>query len=1167
MGFTPLVTAMSRDGQRGTERLHALLDALFAQMTSAITDRGGRVVGFAGDAITAMFTDGSERGTRQRGWQAARDILAVVDSTRAQDDPAATFRVGLGCGQVRLLEVEFGAGPIRRYVALTGPAADAARAAQERAPAGRGLASWTARVIEPRVSEAPAPYPRALDGPDCLPGRPPSASAMHSQHRVVTTAFAHIDCAGLELPLVRHVLGEAEAIIAGHGGDLRQIEGAAQEYTLVMGFGAPRSRPDDVGSAVACCLDLMDLARDRGLAARAGVATGETFCAELGGPAHREYVVVGDSVNHAARLASGARAHQVRLDSTTARGCRDDGHFWPDSLGKVALKGRPSQEAFTVLRSADAHPHPSRASDLEPGFGRNGDLALLRDLAAPAGAGSGRVVLVTGEPGIGKSHLLRLMASHLPGPVVTGTGDALGARAPYLPWRSVFLALIPAPGGIEPHGPHDQFESLGVDLGGPHHELTPLLANALGFVAPETVATARLSPADRAAATRRLLLDQLTRACRDRGPLTILMDDADALDELSRALLCDVAQLTQSLPVILVAAARTPLSWLDAPGVAVRQLELGALDSDATRELAARLLGPGHPWLGVVAARSGGNPLFLWHLAQWTRESGVAPADEQLPPDLRRVVLARLDRLGSHGQSLAHVAAVAGRESSLSILRACAEAAGIDVDPWPASLTGLIERGSDGLSYAFNDPLVHDVAYSTISLAVRARLHEAAGRCLEAADHTDDHADGHGVAADPQHVELLAHHYGHSTNVTKQRRWIGAAALAAEREYATDTALAHLNRLAAIESENGTARADLLVRQAAVLGLLGRREEAQALLMQALATVPGPGANRVGEAGHDIAAGGRSDPQQARVQAHARRELGALLLPTTRFAQAIALLREAAAELEGLGDLQGACDALDRLAFAHLDHAQVTQAERVAHQQLDLAERCNLDALVASALVNLALVALSRGDPDRANTLTREAHQRALRSRDRRLLVHTGNELARWQLELGEIEEAAAQLVTALETARSIGYRTAEVALTGNLGELHRACGDPHTAAALTAQALRQAIELGDCPTVARCVVNLCLCRLDAGADAAPELVLRAAALAADLGQPACEQEALEALAVIRGDCDTRAQKPAHPLGSTAGTILPRPDDLEVPTPDHLDALMRSAEGLAATPR
>lgn len=1206
VGFTPLAASMSRDGPRGIERLHALLDGTFAAMTGAVEDRGGRVVAFAGDALTAVFTGEPLATTRSQGLAAARDLLAVQDPTWSSPRGSPSFRVGLGSGRVLLTDLRLAsldapptAGPLvpgRRDFVVTGSAVDAAGSAVRRAAPGCGLTSWSARAVHPS------------DRPLTVPAADPS---MGAHHRVVTTAFVHVDRAMIARPRPaggpggRTLLGEAAGIVARHGGDLRQIEGRGAEIVLVLGFGAPRSDPDDVVHAVACARDLLALGREHGLRARAGLATGETFCAELGGPGHREYVVVGDSVNQAARLAQSARPGEVRIDGVTARGAREKGRFSTRSLGRLRLKGRDAQIAYAVRRDGG---RPRLASGSEPprrSVGRSVEVARLRDLAAvdrEGPDGRGRVVLLTGEAGIGTSHLLRLVRGRLSGLVAAGSGCAAD-RTPYLPWRTIWAEL------------GDDASLAG--LPGADRELHPLLATALGTPTPDTEATRRLSPEDRAGATRRLLSDLLRRACARHGRVTILLDDADDLDELSGRLLTEVARLTQTHPLALVVAARGPLDSLAGAGVVLDRLVVGPLDGAAARLLAADLLGPGHPRLEAVAARSGGNPLFLRHLAHWTRERDAAERagagrgadddervdaggergedDEPLPTDVRRVVLARLDALGPGEQSLVYAAAVAGRTGTLDVLGACARAAGVplrdeeaplpDAD-WPGSPGGLLVRGGDGATFAFADPLVHDVAYATMSLAVRSRLHEVAGDTLEGA--------GPDPAAPDRaaRVELLAHHYGRSGNVGKQRRWIGAAARIAERDYATATALAHLRHLGAIERDDVVARADLWTRQAAVLALLGRRSRAQALLERALEVVdaPAPPTPATPPTPPAPPAGAPDTrPEAGATAARARRDLGALLLSTTRSEDALGLLATAARELEAGGDLEGAAAALDRLAFGHLDHGDLARAEAVARQQIELARRVGSDALVAAASSNLALTARARGSAQRALDLSREAHRRALRSRDRRLLVHTGNDLAGRLLERGEPVEAAARLEEALATARSIGYLGAEVALGGNLGELHRLCGDPDTATALVAAALRAALDLQDCPTVARCVVNLALARLDAGDATARDLATQAAQVAVDLGQPACGQEARAAASATPPTPVTSPTPPTSeapvtsesatvsmsvsmsvstgpaPGPSRSGVRLPRPLDLAgPPTPAQIQALVRAAARLAA---
>ncbi|GAB94183.1 class 3 adenylate cyclase/predicted ATPase [Kineosphaera limosa] len=1165
VGFTPLTRHLSARGPRGVEALHDWLDETFHRWDEAVASEGGQVTAYAGDALTAVFTAPH---ARRRALAAAQQMQRTTGRLRPLGSlvapalppqpppPTPLLRIGIATGHVSRTTLSWAisgdsVGPnalpgggrveasgdeppaqVLSCEVLWGETVRAAMAAQQRAtPGGIALAEANSAAM-PMTANAPADQGAPADAASIrFLERPGGGGRVGRQrrvaeHRVVTTVFVRLGPTSDGVGPVRGLLPQAAAIVARCGGELRQVDGSGPRFQLVLGFGAPRARPDDAAAAVSCATLLLQAARDVGICGTAGVATGTAFCAELGSPAHREYVVVGESVNLAARMAAAAGRDDARpddaplddgqaggqtgqaravvwMDEATAQRCGQALH--PRSRGRRQFKGAGEVAVYaTQIEPSDhdlASPEPAGPDaipELNSGsaarfVGRARQLRLAATLSRRAARGHGAALLVIGDPGIGKSAFLDAVAEALPTPetIIVRTGQPLpGDIRPYLPWRPVWRELLFD--GARPDPQTVAEAATAVDL----PDLAPLLAAPLGL-SGHTPPTRRWDPGDRARATTRVLL-ALLGAQPDSRPRVIVVDDAHRLDELSMRLLHDLMARAPALGLFLLVASpsETPFPHFSGQsGSSVIRIHLGSLALEERTRL-ARSWGHGAlPAQQLTAAieRSGGNPLMLKHLLACADDP--APpwgADPSLPLDVHRLVLARVDGLLGRDQRVLRAAAVIGPQFTDDALQAAlggSAAGGHDLREELDRLSriGLLQPDARQAGHRFVDTLVRDVVYAAASLADRAHLHEATARHLEATLPPTD-----GDAADRQTpdrdarvdlVDLLAHHYGRTANVAKQREWIGAAARAAERSYATSAALGYLAHLEAIEV--GGQRAPLLVRRGALLAIIARWSEAEIALREAV---------RLAEQRPD-----REQADAAHTAADARRELGSLLVSTTRFEEAVTLLAQAARQLRAASDLAGASRALDRLAFAHFQHGDIAAAGRAAARQQRLAESLGDEALVAAALENVALTAAARGQHDAALRGLREAHRRAQQVGDPRLTVHLCNDLAGVYAQSGDLRAAQRWLRRAMRAAARMGYERATAYLTANLGEVRRATGDLDSASAHYVEALRTALAIGDWVTTTQCTTGLAICAAQQGRPGHRRLLRQARAVADSL--------------------------------------------------------------------
>jgi DNA-binding CsgD family transcriptional regulator len=353
---------------------------------------------------------------------------------------------------------------------------------------------------------------------------------------------------------------------------------------------------------------------------------------------------------------------------------------------------------------------------------------LARALDAARG-GDGRAILIRGEPGIGKTSLLKATADSA-GPgfqVLSVRADALEQELSFGVCAQLFLGLTDPPRGAD---------SPAV-FAGAAANARPILGGAAGI--PRAIGEDRVMA----------LIHGLYWLCAnlaDDGPLLLAVDDAHWADRHSLRFLNYLARRLAGLRLVLLVGARptergTPagdlLSALAAEeGCAT--LELGSLSAEAVSSLVADKLGEAGPGLARACHRlSGGNPLYLLELLRSAAERGLDPAaDAEALADLRpegvaESVLSRLAGLGEEARRLAEIAAVGGGRLRL---RDAASLAGIDVDSARRAadaLTGAaILDATEPLSFAH--PLVQSAVYGEVPEAERAGLHLRVAELLRA---------------------------------------------------------------------------------------------------------------------------------------------------------------------------------------------------------------------------------------------------------------------------------------------------------------------------------------------------------------------------------------------------------------------------------------------------
>jgi predicted ATPase len=466
--------------------------------------------------------------------------------------------------------------------------------------------------------------------------------------------------------------------------------------------------------------------------------------------------------------------------------------------------------------------------------GRQAERARLADRLQRAREGRGQVVLITGEPGIGKSRVVREFREAIPAGtalVLEGRCAPYGAHVPYFP----VLEIVRQACGL---GEADPPATARARLREESASLGPAVAAGVAYLEalldPGTPVPEGRSPEAVKARTFEAI-QQMVLAQQARRPLVLIAEDLQWIDRTSEELLASLVDAIAGTRVLLVATARPAYRppWMGPPHTA--QIALGPLSAPDSRRLVESILddagAPGR-WLDAILARAEGNPFFLEELAQAARGGGEHAA-LVVPATVHDVVAARIETLPDADRSLLGLAAVIGRDVPLKLL---AEAAAQPVERVRTGLARLQARefvvpARLGLQpeYAFKHALTHEVAYTRVAREQRSALHGRVAAAIEAL----------APDAGQRQPEVLARHYAEAGRPAEAvAAWHQAAQLALRRSAHAD-AVAHLGQaldgLARLPESPGKARQELTLQLALATSLTATRGYAAPEVERALA--------------------------------------------------------------------------------------------------------------------------------------------------------------------------------------------------------------------------------------------------------------------------------------------------------------------------------------------
>ncbi len=850
-GFTPIVVSLSGAGPRGIDALQRLLSSYFTEMIEGVRDFGGDIYQFAGDSILAFFEP--ERGESDGevvkraalcGVHVQRKLARFTDVELLGQRFTLVSRVGVGFGECH--RIVLGEPEQWLHPALIGPTLEQGVAAEKRSGGGEVVLSREATALlppgmpgEPRDGffrvDAPATIvPRArvpslvglasgaLAPEQCSQLLHPELLRMVvATHQGFSGDFRDVTCVFVRVG-TRHSHAEAAAFVeemntfftfaqracAIYGGVLLMTDFTDKGNVLYVVFGAPTAQQNKEQLA---CRFASRLLREQASFPfiddlRIGVATGPAYWGAMGAPWRKGLWALGEVVNIAARLMVHGRETGIQVDANTQRKLHQE--FSSVHVEDAKLKG--ISRVVPVYRvQSEMKPVRSLLIKAQGAIvGRHDELGLLLEAVEESITGAGRVCIISGEAGIGKSRLSSTLVEEAEArgaQTLYGICYSYETFTPFFPWKEVLVQLFQLHEGeeIEARLERIRREFEGLEDVGP--EWVPVLAGIMGLAVEEGELTRALDARQKNQQVFHIVHQLLVKRSQVT-PLLLFFEDLHWADRISLDLIEHVATRIGSLRITMLATMRPGDALRSLRSLeTVRMVELAQLNEEDARALLRlhlKLDPPNTALEDMLMAKVQGNPFFIESLVEGLVEEGLLEEDKggrrvlrrslqsiRIPDSIQDVVLNRIDLLPEMEKLIVKVASVIGRIFSLDAVHALLPSS-IELGEAQRAMATLASLGlillemEEPYTCLFKHIVIRDVAYNTLLVSGREDLHRRLARFLEE------------KAADKpvKPAGILAYHYLAGNDELKGLEYTLMAARSAKAQYANEEAIHHYNK-------------------------------------------------------------------------------------------------------------------------------------------------------------------------------------------------------------------------------------------------------------------------------------------------------------------------------------------------------------------------------------
>lgn len=579
------------------------------------------------------------------------------------------------------------------------------------------------------------------------------------------------------LPKALEIVSNIQSVVGRFEGSVNKLSLDEKGVCLVAAFGLPPlAHEDDAGRAALCALELRQLLHAAGIRCSIGLTTGRAYCGSVGNERRREYTLMGDVVNVAARLMTSS-PDGILCDEATVQAARNLVSF--QFVAEIALKGKGK-----VISAWAPSSRLEQATGEREMVGRQEELTrLAKQLERLIESGEGGVMVLEGEPGMGKSTLVAALsrqAELLNLFTLSGAGSSIDRSATYRPWRSIVSQLL----GIDRLASFPE-RMRQIERMLSHRQellrLLPLLSGILPIDLPDNDETIGMAGPARADNIRELLV-QLVSMAAARLPTWILIEDVHWMDSASWALASHVAQRIPHLVMLLTTRPMAePLQTDCAQLLALPQTTRIWLEplqpSDIQSLVCKRLQVRSIPVevANLIQSRADGQPLFSEELALALRDEGLIVvangecrlagdvsrlSKARLPDTVQGIITARLDRLPPEQQLGCKVASVIGRsvegQQVAEVYPIESDRGRVPLSLQALSVIGFMQEPQPG-HFLFKHAITQEVAYNLMSYAQRRALHQRVAEWYEKRYAGELHL----------HLAVLAYHWELTGNLER----------------------------------------------------------------------------------------------------------------------------------------------------------------------------------------------------------------------------------------------------------------------------------------------------------------------------------------------------------------------------------------------------------------